>query len=86
MLQSLALRELPNLQELVGSHKHCGLRVLNHTIFYPFTAAQGQAILVKKAFNSLPTRQIPLGIVSLFVKIYDRESILIVFSNIGEDV
>ncbi len=45
MLQSLALRELPNLQELVGSHKHCGLRVLNHTIFYPFTAAQGQAIL-----------------------------------------
>jgi hypothetical protein len=38
------------------------------------------------AIGSLPTLQISLGIVALFVKIYDGESILTVFSNIEEDV
>ncbi len=38
------------------------------------------------AIGSLPTLQIPLGIVALFEKIYDGEPILTVFSNIGEDV
>ncbi len=38
------------------------------------------------AIDSLPTLQIPLGIVALFEKIYDGEPILTIFSNIGEDV
>jgi hypothetical protein len=38
------------------------------------------------AFDSLPTLQIPLGIIALFEKIYDREPILTVISNIGEEV
>jgi hypothetical protein len=38
------------------------------------------------AIDSLPTLQIPLGIVALFEKIDDGEPILTVFSNIGEDV
>ncbi len=38
------------------------------------------------AIDSLPTLQIPLRIVALFEKIYDGESILTFFSNIGEDV
>ena len=38
------------------------------------------------AIGSLPTLQILLGIVALFEKIYDVEPILIVVSNIEEDV
>jgi hypothetical protein len=38
------------------------------------------------AIGTLPTLLISLGIVALFEKIYDEEPILIVFSNIGEDV
>jgi hypothetical protein len=38
------------------------------------------------AIDSLPTLQISLGIIALFEKIYDREPILTVFSNIGEEV
>ncbi len=39
------------------------------------------------AIISLPTLQISLGLVALFEKIYmyDKEPILTVFSNIGED-
>jgi hypothetical protein len=35
------------------------------------------------AIGSLPTLQISLGIVALFEKIYDSETILTVVSNIG---
>ena len=38
------------------------------------------------AIGSLPMLQISLGIVALFVKIYDGEPILTVISNIGEDL
>jgi hypothetical protein len=38
------------------------------------------------AIDSLPTLQISLGIMALFEKIYDREAILTVISNIGEEV
>ncbi len=38
------------------------------------------------AISSLQTLQISLGIVALFKKIYDREPILTVISNIGVDV
>jgi hypothetical protein len=38
------------------------------------------------ANDFLPTLQISVGIIALFEQIYDEESILIVFSNIGEDV
>ncbi len=38
------------------------------------------------AIDSLPTLQISVGIIALFEKIYDKEPILTVFSNIGEEV
>ncbi len=38
------------------------------------------------AIGSLPTLQISLGIIALFEKIYDGQPILIIISNIGEDV
>jgi hypothetical protein len=38
------------------------------------------------AVDSLPTLQISLGIIALFEKICDGKTILIVISNIGEDV
>ena len=38
------------------------------------------------AVGSLPTLQISLVIFPLFEKIYDGEPILVVISNIGEDV
>ena len=38
------------------------------------------------AMGSLPTLQISQGIVALFEKIYDGESIIAVLLNIGEDV
>ncbi len=38
------------------------------------------------AIASLPTLQISLGIIALLEKIYDRELILTVISNIGEEV
>ncbi len=38
------------------------------------------------AIVSLLTLQISLGIIALFEKIYDGKPILIVISNIGEDV
>ncbi len=38
------------------------------------------------AIDSLPTLQVSLEIIALFEKIYDREPILTVISNIGEEV
>jgi hypothetical protein len=38
------------------------------------------------AIGSFPTLQLSLRIVALFEKIYDDEPILIVVSNIGEDI
>jgi hypothetical protein len=38
------------------------------------------------AIGSLPTLQLSLGFVALFEKIYYEVPIIIVFSNIGEDV
>ncbi len=38
------------------------------------------------AIDSLPTLQISLGIIALLEKIDDRELILTVISNIGEEV
>jgi hypothetical protein len=38
------------------------------------------------AIDSLPTLQISLGSIALFEKMYDREPILTVISNIGEEV
>jgi hypothetical protein len=38
------------------------------------------------AIGFLPTLQISVGIVAIFEKIYDREPIFTVVSNIGEDV
>ncbi len=61
-------------------------------ILYPLTSRNTFWSWRKKesrtgyAIGSLPTLQISLGIVALFEKIYDGKSILLVVSNIGEDV
>jgi hypothetical protein len=43
-------------------------------------------VLSNIAIDSLPRLQISQGIIALFEKIYDREPILTVISNIGEEV
>ncbi len=46
----------------------------------------GHVVNSNIAIDSLPTLQISVGIITLFEQIYEREPILTVSSNIGEDV